>query len=286
MSAQDTFFSLKTERIFDQKANPMIMGILNVTPDSFFDGGKYTEESKWLEHAGRMLEEGADIIDVGAYSTRPGAEHISEEEESGRLLKVVTSLRKHYPESLISVDTFRAAIAEKAVDCGAGIINDISGGTLDDRMFETVARLNVPYILMHIQGTPRNMQENPVYGNVVEDVFEFFKARLEKLNALGFKKVILDPGFGFGKTTEHNLDLFRNMERFLELNCPLLVGISRKSIINKVLNIKSKDSLNGTTVLNTIALQKGAKIIRVHDVKEAKEVLTLVQKITNAGESI
>jgi dihydropteroate synthase len=282
MSAQDTFFSLKTERIFDQKPNPMIMGILNVTPDSFFDGGKYTQESQWLEHAGKMLEEGADIIDVGACSTRPGAEHISEAEESARMLKVVSSLRKHYPESLISVDTFRAAIAEKAVDCGADIINDISGGTLDDRMFETAARLDVPYILMHIQGTPQNMQEQPVYTDVVKEVYEFLEARLKQLNGLGLKKVILDPGFGFGKTTEHNLELFRNLEKFSELNAPLLVGISRKSIVNKVLNIKSKDALNGTTVLNTIALQKGAKIIRVHDVKEAKEVLTLVRKIKNA----
>ncbi|MCW3101877.1 MAG: Dihydropteroate synthase [Bacteroidetes bacterium] len=282
MSAQDTFFSLKTERIFDQKPNPVIMGILNVTPDSFFDGGKYTEEAQWLEHAGKMLEEGAGIIDVGACSTRPGAAHISEEAESARLLKVVASLRKHYPGTLISVDTFRAAIAEKAVDCGAGMINDISGGTLDDRMFETVARLDVPYVLMHIQGTPQNMQEQPVYKDVVKEVYEFLETRLNRLNELGLKKVILDPGFGFGKTTEHNLELFRNLEKFGDLNAPLLVGISRKSIVNKVLNIKSKDALNGTTVLNTIALQKGATIIRVHDVKEAKEVVTLVQKIKNA----
>jgi len=284
MSAQDTFFSLKTERIFDQKANPVIMGILNVTPDSFFDGGKYTQEAAWLEQAGKMLEEGAGIIDVGAYSSRPGAEHISEDTESARLLKVVASLRKHYPGALISVDTFRAAIAEKAVDSGADIINDISGGTLDDRMFETVARLNVPYVLMHIRGTPQNMQEQPVYRDVVKEVHEFLETRLRRLNELGLKKVILDPGFGFGKTTEHNLELFRNLELFANLNAPLLVGISRKSIVNKVLNIKSKDALNGTTVLNTIALQKGAKIIRVHDVKEAKEAVTLVQKIKNADE--
>ena len=282
MSAQDTFFSLKTERIFDQKANPVIMGILNVTPDSFFDGGKYTQEAAWLEQAGKMLEEGAGIIDVGAYSSRPGAEHISEDTESARLLKVVASLRKHYPGALISVDTFRAAIAEKAIDSGADIINDISGGTLDEKMFETVARLNVPYVLMHIQGTPQNMQEQPVYRDVVKEVHEFLETRLRRLNELGLKKVILDPGFGFGKTTEHNLELFRNLELFANLNAPLLVGISRKSIVNKVLNIKSKDALNGTTVLNTIALQKGAKIIRVHDVKEAKEAVTLVQKLKNA----
>lgn len=281
MRAQDTFFSHKIERIFDQSAKPMIMGILNVTPDSFFDGGKYTEESAWLEHAAQMLGEGADIIDIGAYSTRPGAKDVSEKEESERLLKVVVSIRKHFPEALISVDTFRASIAAEAVGCGANIINDISGGTLDSRMFETAARLNVPYILMHIQGTPQNMQINPSYKNVVKEVYEYLENRLKRLNELGLKKVIIDPGFGFGKTGEHNFELLRNLEYFLNLNCPLLVGISRKSIINKLLNISSKDSLNGTTILNTIALQKGAGIIRVHDVKEAKEVVLVLQKLRN-----
>jgi dihydropteroate synthase len=276
MSAQDTFFSVKTERIFDQKAAPMVMGILNVTPDSFFDGGKYTEESKWLEHASQMITAGADIIDIGAYSTRPGASDISPEEEESRLLKVIRSVRKNFPEILISVDTFRAKIAENAVKNGADIINDISGGTLDPEMFKTVARLDVPYVLMHIKGTPQDMQKDPVYEDVVKEVMEYFDQRTKILNGLGFKKVILDPGFGFGKTLDHNLELMKDLEKFQKLNLPVLVGVSRKSIINKVLNISSKDALNGTTVLNTIALQKGARIIRVHDVKEAKEVVKLL----------
>lgn len=279
MRAQDTFFSHKTERIFDQKAGPMIMGILNVTPDSFFDGGKYTEEPAWLEHTGQMLKEGADIIDIGACSTRPGAKEISEKEEAERLLKVIVSVRKHFPEVLISVDTFRSVIAEEAIRCGANIINDISGGTLDNKMFETAARLDVPYILMHIQGTPQDMQLKPAYENVVKEVYQYLENRLKKLNDLGLKKVVLDPGFGFGKTVDHNFELLKNLDHFSGLGCPLLAGISRKSIINKLLNISSKDSLNGTTVLNTIALQKGAKIIRVHDVKEAKEIVTVLEKL-------
>ncbi|MDF2436380.1 MAG: folP [Bacteroidota bacterium] len=279
MSAQDTFFSSKIGRIFDQRANPMIMGILNVTPDSFFDGGKYTTSAEWLDHTGKMIEQGADIIDIGACSTRPGAELISEEEESERLLKVVSSIKKHFPETLLSVDTFRASIAEKAVDLGADIINDISGGTMDETMFETVARLKVPYILMHIQGTPQNMQIDPTYEYVVKEVYEFLSMQLKKLQDLGAEHVILDPGFGFGKTVDHNFELMRHLDKFTELGCPLLVGISRKSIVNKLLNIKSKDSINGTSVLNTIALQKGAKIIRVHDVREAKEVITILQKM-------
>jgi dihydropteroate synthase len=282
MSAQDTVFSYKTERIFNQKANPLIMGILNVTPDSFYDGGKYTDEAKWLEHAGKMLDEGADILDVGAYSSRPGAIDISEEEEENRLLKVIRSLRKHFPETLISVDTFRSGIAEKSVDSGANIINDISGGTLDAKMFETVARLNVPYVLMHIKGTPQTMQDAPVYKNVLNEVYEILSEGIEKLHSKGFKKIIIDPGFGFGKTLEHNISLLQNLEKFKDLQCPLLVGISRKSIVNKLLNISSKDSLNGTTILNTLAIQKGAKIIRVHDVKEASEVITVLEKIKKA----
>lgn len=279
MSAQDTFFSLKTERIFDQKTGPLIMGILNVTPDSFFDGGKYTEESGWIEQTKRMISEGADIIDIGAYSSRPGAIDISVEEESSRLLKVITSVRSHFPEILISVDTFRAEIAEASVKSGANIINDISGGTMDPGMFETIARLNVPYVMMHIKGTPQNMQQDPVYKNVVGEVKEFFEERIKLLNDLGFKKIILDPGFGFGKTLEHNIEIMRNLEEFKKLKSPLLVGISRKSIVNKILNISSKDALNGTSILNTIALQKGADIIRVHDVKEAKEVVKILESL-------
>ncbi|HEX8515751.1 MAG TPA: dihydropteroate synthase [Bacteroidia bacterium] len=282
MSAQDTDFSSKKERIFDQKANPMIMGILNVTPDSFHDGGRYTTEDKWLAQADEMISLGADIIDIGAYSSRPGAQHISEEEESDRLLKTVSSVREHFPETLISVDTFRSRIARDAVSCGANIINDISGGTLDEKMFETVAELKVPYILMHIKGTPQDMQLNPTYEYVVKEVFEFLRERLGQLRAMGLTEIILDPGFGFGKTVDHNFELLRHLDKITELGYPVLVGISRKSIVNKLLNISSKDSINGTSVLNTIALQKGARIIRVHDVREAKEVITILSKIKSA----
>lgn len=278
--AQDTVFSEKIKQIFDQRSSPLIMGILNVTPDSFSDGGKYLEEPLWLEQTTKMLNEGAAIIDIGAYSTRPGAEHISEQEEEQRLLKVVSSVRKHFPEVLISVDTFRAAIAEKAVQAGANIINDISGGTMDAAMFTMVARLNVPYVLMHIQGTPQTMQKNPVYLDVVKDVGHFFQERIKELNQLGFSQIILDPGFGFGKTLEHNFDLMKNLEVFQVFGLPVLVGVSKKSMINKLLNISNKDGVNGTSILNTIAIQKGAKIIRVHDVKPAQEVLTLLNALS------
>jgi dihydropteroate synthase len=279
MSAQDTFFSHKTERIFDQKTGALVMGILNVTPDSFFDGGKYTEENEWIRHTDQMIAEGADIIDIGAYSTRPGAKDIPEDEEASRLLKVIRSVRQHFPETLISVDTFRARVAEDAVKNGANIINDISGGSLDPEMFKTVAKTNVPYVLMHIQGNPQIMQQNPVYTDVVKEIMEFFRERIRALNDLGFKKIILDPGFGFGKTLEHNIEIIKNLEKFRDFDLPVLVGVSRKSIVNKMLNISSKDSLNGTSVLNTIALQKGANILRVHDVKEAKEVVRILGRL-------
>lgn len=278
--AQDTDFSQKIERIFDQRSMPLIMGILNVTPDSFFDGGKYTEESLWLEQAAKMIGEGAEIIDIGACSTRPGAAQPSETEEADRLIKVIKSVRKNHPKILISADTYRANVAKQAVLAGANLINDISGGTLDPKMFETVAERNVPYILMHIQGNPLTMQENPVYANVVSDVKSFFESNLTKLAALGVKQVILDPGFGFGKNLEHNYDLFKNLEEFNSFGLPVLVGISRKSMINKLLNISSKDALNGTTVLNGFALEKGAKILRVHDVKEAVEVVKITQQLS------
>lgn len=284
MSAQDTVFSQKIMRIFDQKANPVIMGILNITPDSFHDGGKYTNEAQWLKHAEEMLEHGADIIDIGGYSSRPGAQHISEEEEAERVLDAIRSVRAGFPDAVISVDTFRSEIARQAVECGANIINDISGGTLDDKMFETIVELKVPYILMHIKGTPQDMQKDPQYDYVVKEVFEFLKTRLEKLRSLGVDRIILDPGFGFGKTVDHNFELMRHLDKFTELGCPIMVGISRKSIVNKILNISSKDSVNGTSVLNTIALQKGARIIRVHDVKEAREVITILNKMKSADQ--
>lgn len=271
--AQDTDFSQKIERIFDQRSIPLIMGILNVTPDSFFDGGKYLQEQDWLAQTGKMIQEGAEIIDIGACSTRPGSPQPTATEESERLIKVIQSVRKAYPKILISVDTYRATIAEQAVNAGANIINDISGGTLDSQMFETVAKLKVPYVLMHIKGNPQNMQENPVYTDVVKEVHSFFEENLNKLNALGVKQVILDPGFGFGKTVEHNSALLNNLDKFQVFKLPILVGISRKSFVNKLLNISSKDTINATTILNKIALENGAKLLRVHDVKEAVEVV-------------
>lgn len=275
MKPQDTVFYQKTDRIFSQETTPLLMGILNSTPDSFFDGGLYTSEIKWLKKTADMIEAGADIIDIGAYSTRPGAVNITEEEELERLVPVITSIRKHFPEQLISVDSFRASVAELAVNEGANIINDISGGTIDSAMFNTVARLQVPYILMHIKGTPQTMQLSPSYGNVVDEVYFYFEERIKQLHELGFYKIIIDPGFGFGKTLEHNFQLFNNLNKFQTFELPVLVGISRKSMIHKVLNISSKEALNGTSVLNTLALTKGASILRVHDVKEAKEVIDL-----------
>ena len=277
MSPQDTIFYEKIEGIFKSDSEPLIMGILNVTNDSFYDGGRYTTEEQWLNQTRLMVNEGADMIDIGACSTRPGAKEVTETEETERLITAIRSVRKAFPEILISADTYRAAVAEKAVEAGANIINDISGGTMDAQMFSVVAKLQVPYVLMHIQGTPQTMQKDPSYLNVTEEVFSFFDTQLKVLNKLGFSKVILDPGFGFGKTVEHNYQLLKNTERFHTLGAPILVGLSRKSMINKLLNISNKESINGTTILNTIALEKGAKILRVHDVKEAKEAVKIVR---------
>lgn len=271
--AQDTDFSQKIERIFDQRSIPLIMGILNVTPDSFFDGGKYLQEQDWLIQTDKMIQEGADIIDIGACSTRPGSPQPTPDEESERLIKVIKSVRKAYPEILISVDTYRANIAEQAVNAGANIVNDISGGTLDPQMFETVAKLKVPYVLMHIQGNPQTMQRNPAYTDVVKEVHLFFEENLKKLNALGVKQVILDPGFGFGKTVEHNSELLNNLDKFQSFKLPVLVGISRKSFVNKILNINSIETINATSILNEKAVKNGAKMLRVHDVKEAVDIV-------------
>jgi dihydropteroate synthase len=282
MSAQDTVFSEKTQRIFDQKSAACVMGILNITPDSFHDGGRYTDERSWLARTEEMISQGADIIDIGAYSSRPGATHISEQEEEQRLIPAVSSIKKHFPQLLISADTFRASLAEKAVDAGAGLINDIGGGTLDKNMFSTVAKLKVPYILMHIQGTPQNMQKEPHYADVVKEVYEYFESRIAQLKSLGQNQIILDPGFGFGKNLDHNFSLLARLEKFNDLGYPLLAGVSRKSMINKTLGISSSDALNGTSTLNTIALMKGARILRVHDVKEASEVVKLTQKVLSS----
>lgn len=261
-------------------STPVVMGILNVTPDSFYDGGKYTTETAVIRRIHQIVEEGAGIIDVGAYSTRPGAAFVDEQEELGRLSWAVELVRKYYPNQPVSIDTFRAGVARELVSClGEVIVNDISGGTLDENMFDFVAETGVPYIMMHIQGTPQTMQQNPVYEDVVREVRQFLTERIAVLNAKGFDNIILDPGFGFGKTLAHNYELMSGMDTYQDLGYPLLVGISRKTMIYKLLGGTAQDALNGTTVLNTIALLKGANILRVHDVKEAVETVRIVQQL-------
>lgn len=261
-------------------STPVVMGILNVTPDSFYDGGKYTTETAVIRRIHQIVEEGAGIIDVGAYSTRPGAAFVDEQEELGRLSWAVELVRKYYSNLPVSIDTFRAGVAREIVSClGEVIVNDISGGTLDENMFDFVAETGVPYIMMHIQGTPQTMQQNPVYEDVVREVRQFLTERIAVLNAKGFDNIILDPGFGFGKTLAHNYELMSGMDTYQDLGYPLLVGISRKTMIYKLLGGTAQDALNGTTVLNTIALLKGANILRVHDVKEAVETVRIVQQL-------
>ena len=261
-------------------STPVVMGILNVTPDSFYDGGKYVSEVKVIERIHQIVEEGAGIIDVGAYSTRPGAAFVDEKEELARLAWAVGLVRKYYPDVVVSIDTFRSAVAREIIDClGDVIVNDISGGTMDDGMFDFVAKSGVPYIMMHIQGTPQTMQLNPVYENVVKDVRKFFTDRIAMLNEAGFDNIILDPGFGFGKTLDHNYELMDGMDSYLDLEYPILVGISRKTMIYKLIGGTANEALNGTTVLNTLALLKGASILRVHDVREAVEAVKITEKM-------
>jgi len=258
-------------------SKPRVMGILNVTPDSFFDGGRYNNASQLLEQAEQLLSEGATFLDIGAVSSRPNAAEVSEAEEGERLIPSVQLLQKHFPEALLSVDTFRASIAREAVEAGASMINDISGGNLDRTMFETIAELQVPYIIMHMQGTPQTMQQAPSYENVALEVFDLLMQKVTTLRKLGVHDVIVDPGFGFGKTVAHNYELLQKLERFEDLQSPLLVGFSRKSMINRILGIKPEEALNGTTVLNTLALERGANILRVHDARPAREAIQLVQ---------
>lgn len=263
---------------------PAVMGILNVTPDSFFDGGRYRHEEAILIRAEQLLEEGAAIIDIGAASTRPGAKAVPVSEELSRLLPAIRAIRKHFPESIISADTFRATVAEQAVGEGADIINDVGGGTLDAGMFGMIGKLKVPYILMHIHGRPETMQENPLAGNAVETVSTFFREQLEALKADGTDNVLLDPGFGFGKSLEANYSLLAGLGKLTAFGHPLVAGLSRKSLINKVVGTKPEDALNGTTAANTIALMNGASILRVHDVKEAVEaVKVFAASRKNAG---
>lgn len=257
-------------------SRPIVMGILNVTPDSFFDGGKLADISAVLAQAEKMLHDGASILDVGGASSRPGAVEVSASEEMQRVIPVVELLHQNFPEALLSVDTWRGAVARSAVDAGASLVNDISGSRLDAEMFDTVSKLGVPYVLMHMQGTPGDMQKSPQYEDVVTEVLDFFIQKLEVLRRLGVKDVVLDPGFGFGKTLEHNFALLKNLHVFQNvLELPVLAGISRKSMICKPLGIKPGEALNGSTALHMVALQQGANILRVHDVREAMEVIQL-----------
>lgn len=259
---------------------PKIMGILNVTPDSFYAESRTSNEEHIAARVQQLMDDGADMIDIGGYSSRPGADDVSPEEEMNRLRRGLRVVRRLYPEVPISVDTFRADVARMCVEEeGADIINDISGGMMDRQMFRTVARLGVPYILMHMQGTPDTMQQAPHYDNLRREVMLYFAERIDRLCQMGAKDIIVDPGFGFGKTLEHNYELFHHLDDFNLFNLPLLVGISRKSMIYKLLDGTPQTSLNGTTVLNTIALMKGAHILRVHDVKEAVEAKRIVMKM-------
>ena len=258
---------------------PKVMGILNVTPNSFFDGGKYKNENELLERVQKMLNEGADFIDVGAYSSKPNAEFVSEEEEISRIIPVVNLLQKHFPEIILSIDTFRAGVAKVCIENGAAIINDISAGKLDDKMLETIAEFQVPYIMMHMKGTPQTMQTFTQYDDIIKEMLFYFSERIAAARALGINDLIVDPGFGFAKTLEQNYAVMKKMELFQMLELPLLVGISRKSMIYKTLETNAESALNGTTFLNTIALTKGAKILRVHDVKEAVECVRLFNKL-------
>jgi dihydropteroate synthase len=260
-----------------------VMAIINLTPDSFYDGGKLCSISDILKHVEMKTSQGATIIDIGAASSKPNAEKISVFEEINRLKEPLREIRKRFPDSLISVDTFSSQVAEFAIEQGADIINDISGGEMDAHMIDIVAKYQIPYVLMHMQGTPQTMQANPYYNDVVEEILNFFSSKIEKCRALGFEKLILDVGFGFGKTLEHNYQLLKNLDKFNTLGFPVLVGISRKSMINKVIQTTPQQALNGTTVLNTIALQNGASILRVHDVKEAKQAIDLVEFYKKAG---
>lgn len=253
-----------------------VMGIINITPDSFYDGGKNQHTSAVMETASKMLEEGVDIFDIGGLSTRPGSNPISEQEELDRVLPMIEIIHQSFPEIPISIDSYRSEVCRHAVAAGAAIINDISAGELDDKMFETVADLNVPYILMHMKGNPTNMQDHPEYQDPVQELILYFSRKLNQLKSMGVNDIILDPGFGFGKTLDHNYKLLKNLKDFSILGHPLLAGVSRKGMIWKALGTSPQEALNGTTVANTIALLQGAKILRVHDVKPAKEAIKIV----------
>ena len=258
---------------------PKLMGILNVTPDSFYDGGRFKDEKSVLTQVEKLLKEGATFIDIGAYSSRPGADFVSKEEELKRLIPIVTSVVNNFPKSLISIDSFRSDVIKTAVEAGAAMVNDISGGQQDPLMFETVGALGVPYIIMHMRGTPQTMQQMTAYSDVVKEVYTYFSERIELARTHQIKDIILDLGFGFSKTTEQNFELLGMLEYYNNLNVPIIAGLSRKSMIYKTLHTSANQALNGTTALHMVALQNGAKLLRVHDVKEAMECIKLYEAL-------
>lgn len=260
---------------------PKVMGILNTTPDSFYEGSRIGNVQDALRKAEQMLSEGADFLDIGGMSTRPGAEILSESEELKRVIPVIENILKNFPDTIISIDTYRSKVAKEAINSGAAIVNDISAGSLDSGLFKTVSELQVPYILMHMQGNPQNMQINPVYKNVVVEVNQFFASKITELRNFGVNDIIIDPGFGFGKTLEHNYLLLKNLDLIGYDEFPVLAGMSRKSMIKNLLNVNEEDALSGTIALNMYALQKGAKILRVHDVKAAKQTIKIYQKLNS-----
>ncbi|WP_146898386.1 dihydropteroate synthase [Adhaeribacter aerolatus] len=282
MKAKDTVFYKKSTLNAGGKivslASPVVMGILNITPDSFFDGGQYTTFENYLARAEKMLEEGATILDIGGYSSRPGAVDIAPDEEQARVVPAIKAIKQAFPDCLISIDTFRAQVAEAAVNAGADIINDISGGELDAAMFETAGRLRVPYILMHMRGNPQTMNQLTQYEDIIQELVHYFEQKTAALYALGLTNIILDPGFGFAKTIDQNFEVLRRLDDLKIMGLPILAGLSRKSMTYKTLNIPASEALAGTIALNTIALMHGANILRVHDVKEAVQTIKLIKK--------
>lgn len=277
---QETNYYMNVNGRLLDLSTPQVMGILNVTPDSFYAGSRMQTEAQIAARVEQMLEEGADMIDIGAYSSRPGAADISVQEEMDRLRAGLRIVRRMHPDAIVSVDTFRAAVACMCVEeYGVAIVNDISGGEMDKDMFPTVARLGVPYVLMHMQGTPQNMQQQPHYDSLLGDIFRYFARKVQQLRDLGAKDIVLDPGFGFGKTLEHNYELLAHLEDFRVFGLPLLVGVSRKSMVYNLLGTTPAEALNGTTAVNTVCLMKGADILRVHDVRQAVEAIKIITKM-------
>ena len=262
-------------------STPKIMGIINMTDDSFYDGGTNYNSNKTLKKVTKFIKEGADIIDIGGYSSRPGAKNISIKEEWKRIKDIIPIVNKNFPKTIISVDTFRSEIAKRAIENGAHIINDISGGSIDKCLFDTVASLKTPYILTHIKGNPENMQENPNYNSVINEITKYFHKKIKTLKSKGINNIIIDPGFGFGKSLQHNYEILNNLNKFKKFNLPILIGVSRKSMIYRLLKTNPKEALNGTTVVNTLCLLGGANILRVHDVKEAKECIKIIKFAQN-----